>query len=412
MNKLLVISLLSLILVIFASVMPSVVQAQYYLGLCTPNYQQRCVNNNMYWYDSCGNQGNYAGSCDYNNYNNCTYHAYRLCQGNNIYWYSGCNQQQDLVQSCSMYNQVCQYGQCVAYSIVNPVLPPVQPVYNPYFTKACSGSSLYWYDSLGVTSGLYKNCADNNSCTIDACSADKCSNTIKCDGSTCASGSADYNTYCQATQPASQCGNGLCEPNLGETTTSCPNDCKISASVNGLSISLFTKQDLNSAQWQKTADVGPNSQIYFMISATNNSTAQIDNVNILANIPMEISSLGNLQLNGVPVSGDIVSGINIGSIAPSTSKSVTFEGKTQTLSEPATKQATATSNVSGASGVPSGSDSVSITLNPDQAAAMVSNAPATSGFTGFLKHWYLWILGAVALVFLFIIVFKRLSSNV
>ena len=30
---------------------------------CTQNYQQRCVGNSMYWYDSCGNQGSYVGSC-------------------------------------------------------------------------------------------------------------------------------------------------------------------------------------------------------------------------------------------------------------------------------------------------------------------------------------------------------------
>ena len=52
-----------------------------------------------------------------------------------------------------------------------------------------------------------------------------------------------------------------------------------------------------------------------MISATNSSTAQIDSVNISANIPTEISSLGNLQINGVPFSGDIVSGINVGPIS-------------------------------------------------------------------------------------------------
>ena len=30
---------------------------------CTPNYQQRCVGNSLYWYDSCGVQGSYVGSC-------------------------------------------------------------------------------------------------------------------------------------------------------------------------------------------------------------------------------------------------------------------------------------------------------------------------------------------------------------
>ena len=30
---------------------------------CTINFQQRCNGNSMYWYDSCGNQGSYVGTC-------------------------------------------------------------------------------------------------------------------------------------------------------------------------------------------------------------------------------------------------------------------------------------------------------------------------------------------------------------
>ena len=30
---------------------------------CTPNYEQRCIGTSKYWYDSCGNQGGYIGTC-------------------------------------------------------------------------------------------------------------------------------------------------------------------------------------------------------------------------------------------------------------------------------------------------------------------------------------------------------------
>jgi len=410
----LVIFLPIMLVVCFLStlVLPSVAQAQYYTGLCTPNYQQRCVGNSTYWYDSCGNQGSYVGSCgynnynnyNYNNYNNCTYHAYRLCVNNsNIYWYDSCGNQQDLYTSC--YNgQVCnnqnQYGQCATYYI-NPVLPPVYPAYNPYSTKACFGNSVYWYDSLGAISGLYKNCNDNDPCTQDACSNIACTHV--------------QISNCQTNPPidSNKCGNGLCEPLLGETNANCPNDCRINT-VNALSISFFSKQDSTSAQWQKAVQVGPDSQIYFMISLANNSTLAIDNVNVSANIPGEISSLGNLQLNGVALSGDIASGINIGSVAPTSTKSITFEGKTKEFFSAITNQATATNNVSlaGQAGT-SQSDSISINFVPNQpgAAAAIADNPETPGFWEFFKQWYVWILGALALIFLFIIVFKRFSSE-
>jgi hypothetical protein len=297
---------------------------------------------------------------------------------------------------------------------INPVPTPIQPAYITYYKKACYGNNVEWYDSLGAISGLYKKCADANSCTLDACSAGKCSNAIKCDGTTCAVGSADYNTYCAASQPVAPttCGNGLCEATLGETNANCPADCKINAGTGALSISFFAKPDSSSSQWQKTTEVGSNGYVYFMISATNASTTQIDNVSVSANIPAEIYSLGNLKLDGIAVSGDIVSGINIGSIAPQVTKLITFEGKTQTISAASTKQATATSSVSGVIQ----SDSVSISLNPSQAtnvsAAVSSTASSSSGFLAFLKRWYLWIIAGLVLIFLFIIVFRRLSSNV
>ncbi len=393
-----------------------------YNNTCTYHSYQRCNGNNLYWYDSCGtvqdlaqycSSGCYNNTCQNNNYNNyygnCTYHAYKLCTGNYSYWYDSCGNQQDLYTSCGG-GQTCQYGQCANY-IINPVLPPVQPINNTYITyyrTACSGNSVHWFSSTGADTGTYRNCSDSNSCTIDSCSGSKCSNILKCDGSTCATGSADYNSYC-ATSTQARCGNGLCESTLGETNSSCPADCKINTNTNpnGLAVSFFTKQDPASAQWQKTAQVGPNGQIYFMVTVTNNSATQADNVMISANIPSEITSLGNLQIAGIPVSGDIVSGINVGSIAPYNTKPVTFEGKTQNFTSTSVKQAMATSNSSGNLQ----SDSVSINLNPNQATASVSSATQTSGFWEFLKRWYLWILVALVLISLFFIVFRRLSSE-
>ncbi len=423
-NKLIIAGIFLSMMFVLTFIAPDTTQAQYYLGLCTPHNYQNCVGNNLYWYDSCGNQqeltqycqnGCYNNSCqdynnnNYNNYNNCPSHAYKLCVGNNVYWYDGCNNQQDLYISC-YGGQVCNspylYGRCTTY--IQPVQP--QNNYVVHYRTACYGDSLYWYDSLGTASGLYKNCEDTNSCTSDICSGNKCSNTIKCDGSTCPAGSADYNTYCVTTPANNQCGNGLCEPNIGETTANCLSDYKIDT-VGGLSITFFTKQDSNSNQWQKMTQIGSNANIYFMVTVANTSITQIDNVNISANIPMEISSLGNLQLDGTSVSGDIVSGINIGSLSTASTKSITFEGKTQTISgTEVTKQAIVTSSVLG---VTQSSDSISINLNPvqGQVAAAVSSAPTTTNLWEFLKRWYLWILGALVLIFLLVTVFRRLSSH-
>lgn len=401
-------TILAIVFLAILFIIPGIIHAQYY-G-CSYHTSQRCSGSNLYWYDSCGNQqevaqyctyGCYNNSCqnsyNYNNYYNygsCTYHAYRDCIGNTVYWYSGCQQQQDLIQNCALSNQVCQYGQCVNY--IAPIVPsqPIQPAYQAHYKTACYNNSVHWFDSLGVESGLYQSCADSNSCTLDACSNAKCSNTLKCDGSTCTSDSADYNTYCLPTQPSQP-------TQTNQNTQSAP----------VLMVSFFAKQDSNSTQWQKTAKVGSDGNIYFMISVSNNSNVQADNVNVSISVPSEISSLSNLNIDNESVSGDIVTGINIGPVAPSTTKSITFEGKTQTISETSTKQAIATSNVSGVTQTDSVSIEFIISQDQNQTAAAVSSAPATGGFWGWLRQKYLWILGFLVLIFLFIVVFKRFSSE-
>lgn len=297
----------------------------------------------------------------------CNYHAYRDCVGGSVYWFDSCSNRQDLYQNCSSLNQTCQYGQCV--------------VSNPYvlrYKASCQGDNLYWYDSNGASQGLYKSCADTNQCTADSCSGAKCLNTIKCDGSTCALGSADYTTYCAA--------------NL---------------KVNNLSVSFLGKKDADATQWDKTIQIAPDSNIYFLVNVNNNSNAQVDEVNISANIPSEIAYLGNLKANNILINGDIVSGINMGSLAAGAVKSITFEGRTQAFSASSEKQAIITINVAGVAQ----SDTVTVNFDPSQQTAAASSISNVSSFVEFLKRWYLWILAAVVLIFLFIVVFRRFSSN-
>jgi hypothetical protein len=383
---------LSVVCVFFAAAVVASAQTSSYY--CTNNSYQRCVGNNLYWFDSCGNQqgliqycqdGCYNNACSQHVYSQCTNHAYRLCSGNNVFWYDSCGNQQDLYANCSSSGLTCQYGQCAVYQPPVPPEPPIPPTppYVPHYAKKCYNNNLYWYDSLGERTGLYKTCADTNSCTADSCSAGKCSNILKCDGSTCATGSADYNKYCATSGQQQQ------------------------QNISGFSILFFAKQDANSLQWQKSVQVSPNGQLYFMISVANSGSATIDNVNVSANIPSEITSLGNLQVNGAATSGDVVAGVNIGSLTSGTAKTITFEGKTQSFTASESKQATATAKVGSASQ----SDSLTINLSSSNQPAGETSNKAGSGLLGFLKKWYLWILVAVVLIFLFVVVFRRLSSS-
>jgi len=399
MNKIIKLSIF--LIAISAILLPGVfASAQYYTGLCIYHSYQRCNGNSIYWYDSCGNQQDLIQYCsngcsngvcnnynNYYNYSSCNYHAYKDCAGSSIYWFDSCSNRQDLYQNCSDYGLTCQYGQCVSNIVIQ------KNDYKAHYNKVCYKNSVYWYDSLGVISGLYQNCSDSNSCTTDSCKSSKCFNILKCDGSTCIAGTEDYNKYCGN----NNCENGNCESNLVENK------------ISNLSISFFTKKDFSSQQWDKTVQLGQNENIYFMVTINNNSNSQIENVIVSVNIPSEISYLGNLKIDDVAISGDIVSGINAGSIQALGKKSITFEGKTQTFSIQEQKQASAFIN----SVEPHQSDSISINFDASQSnSAAISSAPTSEGIMGFLKRWFMWIIAGIVLISLFVVVFRRLSSNV
>ncbi len=70
--------------------------------VCTSNSYQSCVNGNKYWYDSCGNQQSYVGTCG--NVSTCTSNSYQSCVGNYKYWYDSCGNQQSYVGTCNVTN--------------------------------------------------------------------------------------------------------------------------------------------------------------------------------------------------------------------------------------------------------------------------------------------------------------------
>jgi len=358
---------------------------------CTSNSYQQCSGNYLYWYDSCGNRGGVSQYCqngcsnnscqnvctgyNCNNNNNCVNFSYKQCVGNNIYWYDSCGVQRDLYQTCYGSN-ICQSGACIT---VQPV-QPIYPTYTAHYRTSCYGNNVYWYSSLGAVNSIYKNCADTNSCTVDACSGVACTNTLKCDGTTCATSSADYNTYCKS----------------GSNTEN-----------SSILFSLFAKKDASAVQWDKSVEVKSNETAYFLMTVENNSQENIQSVKVSADIPLEIASLGNLKVNDVSVSGDIVAGIDVGPLASGVLKRVTFEGKSGVITTAATKQVNAKVEFNGISQP----DILSVNFSTATVAGALTEAKSSSWIVTFLKRWYLWILGLLVLIFLFVVIFRRLSSN-
>jgi len=112
-------------------------------------------------------------------------------------------------ETCLVGNFQCQYNSACS-----------QPVssYVKYYRKDCYDDDIYWFDINGARQDKYKECSDDNSCTLDGCRDGACFNDSACDEATCEVGSSDYCQSCE------HCGDENC--NCEENMCTCFEDCR------------------------------------------------------------------------------------------------------------------------------------------------------------------------------------------
>lgn len=215
---------------------------------CTSNHYQQCVGNSKFWYDSCGNQGSYIGTCG--SVQTCTANSYQSCVGNSKYWYDSCGNQGSYVGTCGTVST------CTTHS---------------YYR--CSGSGVYWFNSCGQQEGLYQACTGNQTCPAG--------------GTMCVNQNINY----------------------GNLT--------VNVQVRNLS-----SGNLN---WSPSVIAAPGdiAQLSVTIQAANNNYA--NNIILKDILPSNLYFYNNVMVDGVSNSGNIVTGINIGSLTAGQTRTVTYQ---------------------------------------------------------------------------------------
>lgn len=288
----------------------------------------------------------------------CVYNATQRCVGNSVFMYDSCGRQGQWIKDCPYK---CVNGQCIEK----------QSTYINHYKKVCHNDNLYWQDSNGVKNDVYSSCSDGDELTKDSCLNGKCVNEI-----------IEQNNQ---------------------------NECALSS----IDASVFCGNKDGLENLSKNIIVSADETVSCLIIVKNISTAPLDGVAVRAEIPSEIVNVAELKVDGASFNGNVTAGINIGSVLPNTSKLITFTGKSiMPITQGLMKQITAIAT----SDVFAGIDSVAINFQPTVAgastAASIASPAESSSFVKFLKRWYIWILIAIVLIFLFIVIFRRISSNV
>ena len=95
----------------------------------------------------------------------------------------------------------------------------------------------------------------------------------------------------------------------------------------GLTISKLVRNITDNTTFQESVLADPQDRVEFQIKVTSIGSTTAYNVIVRDVLPPNLSYQGNLKIDGISSSGDILSGLNLGSMAPGLSKTITFEAQ-------------------------------------------------------------------------------------
>jgi len=166
---------------------------------------------------------------------------------------------------------------------------------------------------------------------------------------------------------------------------------------------ILGKTDKNSLKWLKELDLQKNEPVDFLVVVKNRSDKTLDNISVRAELPDDIAYEGGLKMEGVSLSGDIISGVNIGSLGPNSASALTFKGKTGSGNlERAAAEVAAVAKAGGLSDTH--------ILAVDFTAGGMAGLGLAAIMNFFIGKWYFWVFAVLILLYLFFVVFRRVFS--
>ena len=329
---------------------------------CILNTERRCVGNNAYWFDSCGNQGNLieycANGCSNGTciINNCTPNTERRCVGNNIYWFDSCGNQGNLIQYCA---DGCSNGTCINTC-------------TPNYQQRCSGNNLYWYDSCGNQGGLIQYCA--NGCSGNSCIINNCV--------------LNYQQRCVGSSLYwyDSCGN------QGGLIQYCANGCSANSCLNVansiLTVSTTVRNLTNGSGFASSVYGNPSDMVMYMITLQANGNQDVNNVYVRDTLPANLTYNNQMVVarsnnNSNNYSGDIMSGVNLYTIPAGQTVTITYQAQIGPVGNFTYGTTTLTDNVyttSTSATVPSVNASILVTRGGSVLGASTVSTGLTNNF--------------------------------
>lgn len=142
------------------------IQSTNVIEKCTPNSIKKCVDNSIFWFDSCGNKGGLVEKCcdeqicdDAKCVQKCKPNATKKCVYNKVYWFDSCGNKGSVAETCCD-EQICENGECIDEC-------------ESHAERKCVKNAVYWFDSCGNKEEKIEKCAADEICEDGECICDE-----------------------------------------------------------------------------------------------------------------------------------------------------------------------------------------------------------------------------------------------
>ncbi len=181
---------------------------------------------------------------------------------------------------------------------------------------------------------------------------------------TVSSSSNSYTAYDVCSYPSSGNYNARVKVESGGFTTENTTPIYVSSCSNPTSFSInkTVRNTTDNTAWQNEVSADPGEFLVYSIQITATGGSSVSNVILTDTLPAKIIYRGNLKIDGVSSSGDIISGLNLGTLYSGQSKTVTFEAQAASVNDFNFGTTTLTNTATVSSGSTTNSDTATVSV--------------------------------------------------
>jgi len=254
-----------------------------------------------------GNQTCTNGSCS----QSCSYHSYQQCLGNNLYWYDSCGNQQDLIQYCP---NGCSTNSC---SQQNYVSVQTNSATNIYSNQATLNGYLYNYNNYNNSAYVWFQWGTSTSYGYETQHQAMSYNGAFSQNITNVYSGTTYHFRAVA-QPYN--GNTVYGQDITFTAGGAGGMLTINKTVRNMTS--------GNSSWSSTAYANPSDTLMFMITIQATGNQNVNNVFARDTFPTNLIYRNQLVVSGSSnYSGDITFGISIGTISAGQTITITYQAQ-------------------------------------------------------------------------------------